>query len=476
MSAACAFARELEAECSFGHANIHTEGEAVDDITRRRFLAGAAGVAGAAGIGALALPGCSTTTTNSSGPSGSTPSGGGSTTEVVSSGTQPLPKGKDAPFDTVVVLMMENRSFDHMLGWLPGANGKQAGLQFADQDGKMQSTYPLAPDFQGCELQDPFHFWQHMAIHYDDGKCDGFLKTQPLGDHFPIGYYGPNDLPILGALAQGYTCYDNYFCSMLGPTWPNRLYQLCATTDIEITGFYPEGDAPRPVNLELAIFDRLKEANKTSSYYTWGEQMTGLFASKKYDSITYPITQFWDDAKEGKLANVVFVDPDYTGHAELAGTSNDYHPYGSVQVAEAFVAQVHDALKDSPQWDKMVFVLNFDENGGFYDHVKPPACQDDTVLTGAGPFPDLKTLGFRVPAIAMGPFAPQKIESSGPYEHCSILKMIEWRWDLEPMTLRDKTANNLADTLDFSKRRDPITLPSFTPAPAEVCTNTKHIG
>ena len=76
--------------------------------------------------------------------------------------------------------------------------------------------------------------------------------------------------------------------------------------------------------------------------------MTGLFASKKYDSITYPIDAFFDDAEEGKLANVVFVDPDYTTHSELTGTSNDYHPYGSVQAAEEFVAQVHDALGEQP--------------------------------------------------------------------------------------------------------------------------------
>ena len=75
----------------------------------------------------------------------------------------------------------------------------------------------------------------------------------------------------------------------------------------------------------------------------------------------------------------------------------------------------------------------------------------------------------------MGPFAPKKLEQGGPYEHCSILKMIEWRWGLEPMTLRDKTARNIAETLDFTTRRDPITLPAFTPTPAEVCTNTKHL-
>ena len=138
-------------------------------------------------------------------------------------------------------------------------------------------------------------------------------------------------------------------------------------------------------------------------------------------------------------------------------------------VAEEFVAKVYNVLKDSAQWSRMVFVLNFDEHGGFFDHVPPPACQDDTVLAGTGPFPDLKRLGFRVPAIAMGPWAPRKIEQGGPYEHCSILKMIEWRWNLEPLTLRDRTAKNLAEALNFRSRRDAITLPAFTAPPPKIC-------
>ena len=89
--------------------------------------------------------------------------------------------------------------------------------------------------------------------------------------------------------------------------------------------------------------------------------------------------------------------------------------------------------------------------------------------TGTGPFPDLKRLGFRVPAIAMGPFAPRKIEKAGPYEHCSILRMIEWRWGLEPMTVRDRTARNLAEALDFKVRREAITLPAFAVPPNLGC-------
>ena len=147
------------------------------------------------------------------------------------------------------------------------------------------------------------------------------------------------------------------------------------------------------------------------------------------------------------------------------------------RVAEGYVAQVHDALKNSPQWDRMVFVLNFDESGGFFDHVNPSTVRDDTKppagLTQT--FPTVTQLGFRVPCIVMGPFAPKKIESTGPYEHCSILKMIEWRWGLQPMTVRDAKAKNFAEALDFSKRRDPITLPAFVPNVAEVCANPNHL-
>ena len=125
----------------------------------------------------------------------------------------PLPAPAAAPFDTVVVLMMENRSFDHVLGWLPGANGRQGGLSYLDKDGVAHETWPLGPDFQGCAYEDPDHTWAGIAVQYADGRCDGFLQTAKAGDRFPIGYYREDELPILSALAKGYTTFDNYFCS-----------------------------------------------------------------------------------------------------------------------------------------------------------------------------------------------------------------------------------------------------------------------
>jgi phospholipase C len=381
--------------------------------------------------------------------------------------TAALPDPAAAPFNTVVVLMMENRSFDHVLGWLPGANGRQAGLVYADVDGVEHETWPLAGDpnhdFYRCDFGDPVHDWQGIAIQYNGGRCDGFLKTANAGDRFPIGYYREDDLPILSALAKGYTALDNYFCAMQGPTWENRLYQLTGTTQL--------GPTSRSVAIQTTIFDRLRAAGLTAAYYYHAEPVTGLFANRKYDDITYPIRQFWTDARDGKLANVVFVDPDFSDASEDAGTSNDYHPWGDPLVAEGFVAAVHDALAQCPQWQRMVLVLNFDEHGGFFDHVPPPACEDDTLLPPdrLGRRPDLQHLGFRVPAIAMGPFAPRTIHQAGPYEHCSILKMIEWRWGLEPMTLRDRAARNFAEALDFTTRRDPIVLPRFAAPPPKAC-------
>ena len=379
----------------------------------------------------------------------------------------------DAPFDTIVVLMMENRSFDHLLGWLPGTDGYPPGLTYPDKCGVAHPPWPLAPDFQGCDHLDPDHTWEGIREQYADGACDGFLRTSSarVGDLFPIGFYRESDLPILSALARGYTTFDRYFCSMMGPTWENRLYQLTGTTQLVDNCDYPMPGERRPVTLETTIFDRVGAAGLQAGYYFHRDPITGLFASGKYDPLARPIDQFWEDARRGTLANVVFVDPDYSDLAEDMGISNDYHPWGNVLVAEGLVAQVHDALKASPQWDRMVFVLNFDEHGGFFDHVPPPACEDDTVLRGAdgtplAVAPDLKRLGFRVPAIAMGPFAPRKLEKAGPYEHCSILKMIEWRWGLAPMTLRDRSARNFAEALDFTTRREAITLPAFVPPPA----------
>jgi phospholipase C len=436
----------------------------MDPITRRQFLGGTAAVVGSAAW----LAAC-----------GSANSEHESTQATT---TSSLPDPSKAPFDTVVVLMMENRSFDHLLGWLPGADGKQAGLSYVDKAGATHPTWPLAPYWQGWQYADPGHDWQSAAIQLNGGKCDGFLKTQPTGDQYPIGYYTEADLPVLAQLARNWTTFDHYYCALAAATWPNRFYMHSAATDVDETGLYPGFPAnptelppvglARPSHMDLAIWDRLKDKGVSGGYYYHSEAMTGLYASRKYDSISYLYDQFKTDAAAGKLPNVTYVDPEYGTLPELQGTSNDMHPHGSVKVGDAFIGEVYDILRKSPQWDRMVFVVNFDENGGFYDHVPPPTVRDDNVNPNPGPHPDYKQLGFRVPAMAISPFAPKKIETAGPYEHSSVLRMIEWRWGLEPMHDRDRYAKNLADALDFSLHRDAVdidveTPPTTTPRPAD---------
>ena len=157
-------------------------------------------------------------------------------------------------------------------------------------------------------------------------------------------------------------------------------------------------------------------AGLTAAYYHHGEPMTGLFASRKYDDITYPIEQFCDDATRRRARQRRVRRPRLHRRARRSTARRTT----TTRTAACWwprvsSAHVHDALDGTARnGTRMVFVLNFDENGGFFDHVPPPACEDDTVLAGDGPFPDLKRLGFRVPAIAMGPFAPAADRTGRP--------------------------------------------------------------
>ena len=133
-----------------------------------------------------------------------------------------LPPPERSGIEHVVVVMMENRSFDHFLGWLPNADGKQAGLSYLDQSGAARPTHHLAGDFTGCGHIPPDHTFQGGRIQYSAGKMDGFLRSG--NDTFSIGYYEEQDLTFFGALARRYTTLDRYFCSFLGPTFPNRIF------------------------------------------------------------------------------------------------------------------------------------------------------------------------------------------------------------------------------------------------------------
>lgn len=390
--------------------------------------------------------------------------------------TTALPAPSAAPFDHVVVLMFENRSFDHLLGWLPGSDGVQAGLQFTDLEGVTYPTYALAPDQQGCGYPDPDHSWEGFVTQFNGGALDGWLRT-PAGrgpaDTFPIGYYTATDLPAISSIASSYTVLDRYFSSFMGETFPNRFYQHAARTDRD------HNMGITPSSLSPTIWDRLAAAGLTGGYYFVDEPFIGLWGTR-YLSIAHPVAQFMTDAAAGALPNVSFVDPSFAN--EDQGQSGDYHPHGDIRAGEAFLASIYHAVRNSPAWDKTVLVINFDEWGGFYDHVAPPRVVDDTVraaLTPAGdPVPDYGQLGFRVPCVVVSPWSKQRVVSDGPYEHTSVLSMIEWRWGLAPLTARDANARNLAEVLDFTTARTDTpavpTLASFASLPCGPTSTPKN--
>jgi phospholipase C len=352
-------------------------------------------------------------------------------------------KGKDAPFDHVVVVMMENRSFDHMLGWLPNADGRQAGLTYYDLAGAAHSTYPLAPDFQGCGHPDPDHSYEGGRIEYNGGACDGWLRAGQ-NDEYAIGYYTAQDLAFFSAAVPYWATSDRYFSAIMAETIPNRLYQHSAQTDrVEFT--FDQTSLP-------TIWDRLADAGLTGRYYYSDIPMLALWGSK-YVGISRLLPQFLADAAAGTLPEVSFVDPRFLG--ELEGLSNDDHPHADIRNGQAFLNLIYTAVSSGPAWERTVFVINYDEWGGFFDHV-PPGYAPDRVRAHA-------LRGFRVPLLVISPWARRGVVSHTTFDHASVLKMIEWRWGLNPLAPRDAAANNLAELLDFTA--PDLTAPVY-PVPA----------
>jgi phospholipase C len=365
---------------------------------------------------------------------------------ALSSSAKPLPMAKKTGIQHIVLVMMENRSFDHFLGWLPGAAGQQAGLSYPDKSGVAHSTFPLAPDYQGCRYADPDHTYEGARIQYDNGACDGWLRAG-TDDLFPIGYYVKNDLAFLGNAAPAWTTCDHYFSAIMAPTYPNRIYQHAAQTD-------RLDDSLLPLSTLPTIWDRLAEGGIDGRYY-YSDFPILAFWGPKYVSISEPITNFFADCAAGTLPHVSYVDPRFQGEEE--GISGDDHPHGDIRDGEAFLNSIYQAVTTSPNWRHTVLVINFDEWGGFFDHVPPaiaPIPTTDAALGSDG------RRGFRVPALVISPWSPRGRVASGVYDHTSILKMIEWRWGLRPLTVRDANANNLADVLNFDQLN--LTAPQFS--------------
>jgi len=401
-------------------------------ITRRRFIQGA----GAAG--ALLA------------------SGGARMVAEAATGPRPaaLPSPAASGIEHIVVLCMENRSFDHYLGWVRGADGKQEGLSYPDSAGLLHDTHHLR-DWSGCGYNDPDHSYTGGRVQFNGGKLDGFRRGD--NDDYALGYYTEADTPTNSAFVKNFTVFDRWFCSILGPTYPNRFYTHAAATD-RISNTMTQSTLP-------TIWDRLSAAGVSANYYFSDVPFLALWA-QKYLQLARPLDLFYVQAATGTLPQYTYLDPFFLGEGQ--GGSNDDHPHADIRRGQSLLAMVANAVMSGPAWDKTVLVIAYDEWGGFFDHVKPPVMPDVD--------PTHAQVGFRVPAYVISPFAPAGRVNHQVFDHSSILKMVEWRFGLAPLTPRDRAAANLADALDFSKPNKTTSVPSQPDPGPHYCQGDSAIG
>jgi phospholipase C len=371
-----------------------------------------------------------------------------------------LPPPTQSGIDHIVVVMMENRSFDHFLGWLPNSRGRQAAVSYTDASGVAHKTFRLT-SYTGCGHPDPDHSYQGGRDEFDDGKMDGWLRTT-TNDIYCIGYYTEADLPFLSGLARNFTTLDNYFPSILSSTFPNRVFMHAAQTD--------RLDNSLTVSTLPTIWDSLDAAGVSNKYYYSNVPFLALWGAK-YIPNSALYAQFLIDAVAGTLPAVSFVDPAYTLVDD--GEGNDDHPHADIRSGESFLGEIYRALTSSPKWASTVLIVTRDEWGGFFDTIVPPRMiapndVDSDLVNGQA------LLGCRVPVIVASPFSVGKPASpridNTLYDHASILKLIEWRWGLAPLTKRDAATQNLALALSFAKPNLKVpALPNVPPPVPSPC-------
>ena len=388
---------------------------------------------------------------------GCVPSGA---TDSVGTNAAPEP-GK---VEVLVFIMLENRSFDHWFGarkLLEDApeDGLDDTLSNVNASGETVTPFPTE---EPC-LNDPPHGWSSSHDQWNQGACDGFCTeyAQSSGTDGSgiMGYQTRETVPISWALADAYTTCDRYFCAVMGPTWPNRLYAHGASSQGMTNNSLPgEGEL-----YTLQTIWKTAEANGIDWRYYYGDLPFMAILDGHYNTTNCGlIDQFFTDAKNGKLPPVVQIEP--------AFSYNDNHPPKHPALGELFLAQVYEALAASPQWEKMLIIVTYDEHGGFYDHVSPPTTDDDYAAEG------FDQRGFRVPCVLMGPWVKQGVDST-VYDHASWLRTFCDLHGIEPWNKRIAAASGFKSALDFDRMvqnnpRPPVPLPDFDPdleAIDEIC-------
>ena len=376
-----------------------------------------------------------------------------------------MPAGLDA-LRHIVVLMMENRSFDHMLGSVPGIGGidDAGGFSNPDTTGVLVMPQPLA-QFQSQLQPDPDHHFPAVDLQIFGGNTapgrtanmQGFVKSyynqqQNVGHSQVIMYYfKQGDLPVLTTLATEFAVFNRWFASIPGPTICNRAFAHYGTSfgRVDMNLLY--------INEPFkSIYDRLisatpKHTSKLYYYDTASSTMeiTNLLQHEPEVFGTYD--QFLNDCEKGTLPDYSFVEPNYSDHDTDTGeeVANDQHPDHNIQAGEMFIASVYNAIKGNPDlWASTALLIVYDEHGGIFDHVPPPVCPPDQFTASANdtgtkmPFA-FDRLGVRVPAILVSPWIPKGTVVSRVFDHASIPATVTkfFMGDYSPRSPRETNAD-----------------------------------
>jgi len=348
-----------------------------------------------------------------------------------------------------VVVMQENRSFDHYFQELPTSGQPDvdvAGSGASNPDSAHGTQVHHHALTELC-VEDPPHGATQALVQFDQGKMDGFIDIAGKGGERTMGYYPASVLPFYHQLAVTFTVGDRYFASFLGPTWPNRLFMTAGTSFGHV-----DNTAPPKQNERRSIFHQLEEAHQPWALYSEGPTFEEQFFERlkaERGQHFLPLEQFFRDAEAGHLPALAWVESQLGG---VMGT--DEHPPADVQVGQEWVWRVVDAVLRSPQWSRTALILTYDEHGGFFDHVPPPsACAPDSQASRVvdGQVVRFDRLGLRVPFVLVSPYAKPHYVSHQVYDHTSILRLIQTRFGLPALTRRDANASPLLDCFDFAR-------------------------
>lgn len=361
----------------------------------------------------------------------------------------------------IIFMLQENRSADNYFGVF---NQYRASHGINDNAFDGMDLNKAMPSRSGAFMVTPYHYktvctdnlspaWNESHYDIHNGAMDYFMKTtgsvpssiDPEGTR-AVGYYDWTDLPYYYDLAFKFGTSDRYFSAVLATTIPNRMYMFTGTS----FGYIRPVGPPAGGWTQPTIFDRLTAKGISWRYYyqdnstflaqfaTWGKGGSGH---------VYNISSYYTDVASNSLPQVIFI--------ERGGqTGLDEHPLNNVQKGAADVKKIIDALMNGPNWSSSVFILTFDEGGGLYDHVLPPkAVLPDNIapIYKAGDNQStFNQYGFRVPLIVVSPWSKPNLVSHTVRDHTSILKLIEVRFGLQPLTQRDTDADDMEEFFDFS--------------------------